>query len=1461
MNNTAYSFQLDGSEVAVIGMDGRFPKTKNINEFWNNLKNGVETISFFSKEELESVVGLDPDELNSPNYVRAHGLLEDVELFDASFFGYSPRDAEIMDPQHRIFLECAWNALENAGYDVDRYEGLISVYAGVTLSSYMLHLYPHKRFLRSLGIDPMMLSVGNDKDALSTRVSYKLDLRGPSLSVQTGCSTSLVAVHVACQSLLNEECDMALAGGVSILLPQKRGYLFQEGGIDSPDGHCRAFDAKARGTVFGSGVGIVVLKRLENALRDRDCIHAIIKGSAINNDGGLKAGFTAPNVDGQAAVIVEALANAGVDAESITYVETHGTGTALGDPIEITALTKAFRETTSKKGFCAVGSVKTNIGHLEVAAGIAGFIKTILALKHKLIPASLNFEQPNPEINFANSPFYVNTELSNWEVSNSPRRAGVSSFGFGGTNAHVILEEAFIIKTSTQSRPWQLLLLSAKTESALATMTANLVAEIKHQPEINLADVAYTLQVGRKVFNHKCMLVCQDLNNAVTALETQDPKRVFTVFQEPKELSVVFMFPGQGSHYVNMAAELYQVEPLFRQQIDRCSEFLKPHLGLDIRHVIYPSDEQVEYATEQLKQTCIAQPAIFVVEYALAMLWKSWGIHPQVMIGHSVGEYVAACLAEVFTLEDALTLIAARGRLIQELSAGTMLSVPLSEQELLPLLGEDLSLAAVNGPALCTVSGLTEAIEVLQNQLTEQGLTCRRLHTSHAFHSKMMEPILEAFIEQVERINLKAPKIPYISNVSGTWITTEAATSKSYWAEHLRQTVRFAEGVQELLKEPNRHRILLEVGPGNTLSTLAKLQIDSTHRQIVFSSVRHIHDQISDVAFLLDTLGTLWMAGISVDWAKFYAYEQRDRLPLPTYPFEPQRYWIEPQEQEPQAEEPQKQVYPNLTEPSNTPTASITANSINPGDTLMHPRPTLKNAYVVPRNEIEQTIANIWQSFLSIEKVGVHDNFFELGGHSLQSIQIISRVREAFQVDINAREFFQVHTVSDLAQLIINSKSKEQNLSNINQILEDVETLTQEKVQEELSEKPQVDRKEAFTAFADAPSIQLDTDSRKQTSSEQPVALTSNNTKYNGQGLTIDSRKASKNMQFSVFFFSGDESALTENKYKLVLESAKFAEQCGFTAIWTPERHFHKFGGLYPNPSVLSAALAMVTNNIQIRAGSTVLPLHHPVRTTEEWAVVDNLSGGRVGVCFAPGFHPNDFVFAPESFAENKEIMFRNIQIVQRLWQGESVFMRNGTGDNIQVKIFPRPVQSKLPIWISATGNPKTFAKAGEIGANILTSLIGLTFEELAERIILYREALMQHGYNPEEKKVSLMIHTYMGDDIDTVKEKARKPYCKYLRSHSDLLTTMTQGLGETFEPNDLSEDDLDDLFSSIFERHFNTKVLLGTPSSCLPFVKSLQSIGVNEIACLVDFGIDFDSVMKSLYYVNELKAQIMSHK
>lgn len=879
-------------DIAVIGMSGRFPMSEDLEKFWKNLRNGIECVTHFTDEDLIAS-RIEPSLLSDSHYIKAAPVLKDVEKFDAAFFGYSPKEAEIMDPQQRIFLELSWQALEDAGYVPSTYEGLIGVYGSIAWNTYLLSNLCSNRELFRPGSD-FQVFTANDKDFMTTRVAYKLNLKGPSMIIQTACSSSLVGIHMAVLSLLNYECDMALAGGCTVKVPQNAGYYYQEGLLGSPDGHCRAFDEKAQGTIFGSGAGIVVLKRLSEAMEDGDNIYAVIKGSAINNDGSIKVSYTAPSVDGQAEVIAEAQAVAGIDPESVSYIEAHGTGTSLGDPIEVAALSKVFSESTSRKGFCSIGSVKTNIGHLDSASGVAGFIKTVLALKNREIPPSINYEKPNPKIDFENSPFFVNSSLKKWTSTDGPRRAGVSSFGVGGTNAHVILEETPEFEPAADTDREQLLVLSAKTPAALDMATARLAEYLKNNPNTNLADAAYTLKVGKTVFRHRRIVICSDLKEAFSALEAVDPAKVFTADDslEPRQRPVIFMFTGQGSQYVNMSLQLYRQEPVFRENIDKCCSILKPYLGLDLREVIFPADINTEEMAVKLGQTSFTQPALFAVEYSMAKLLMDWGIEPKAMLGHSIGEYAAACVAGVFRLEDALMLVAKRGQLMQQLPSGSMLAVSLPVKDMEKYVGNQISLAAVNSPQLCVLSGPDEAIAGLEKELSAQGNHCTRLHTSHAFHSSMMEPILDNFRACFRGIELQAPEIPYISNLTGTWIKETEATSPDYWARHLRSAVLFSEGVKELFRQEDA--IFVEVGPGQTLITLAKQHVDGDSKIAIVNTIRHPRDRRSDMSVLLGALGRLWLAGLDIDWRQIYKNEERCRVSLPAYPFERQRYWIEP---------------------------------------------------------------------------------------------------------------------------------------------------------------------------------------------------------------------------------------------------------------------------------------------------------------------------------------------------------------------------------------------------------------------------------------------------------------------------------------------------------------------------------------------------------------------------------------
>jgi acyl transferase domain-containing protein len=881
---------VDRSDIAIVGMSGRFPGARTIDAFWQNLKDGVESRTTFSDDELLAQ-GVPSSALNHPAWVKSGFVLEDVDAFDSAFFGFNPREADVLDPQHRLFLETAWEALEDAGYDTERFKGSVAVFGGATYAG-----YPHQNVFRNVkvvkSVGGRQAIYGSVPEYMVTRVAYKLNLRGPVYFVQTACSTSLVAVHLGCQSLNNHESDMVLAGGVSVQLPHRLGYLYEEGGMLSPDGAVRSFDIRGRGTVFSSGVGIVVLKRLSDAIADGDSIRAVIKGVAANNDGSFKVGFTAPSVTGQAQVVAEALANAQVSPDSIGYVETHGTGTELGDPIEVSALTRAFRASTDRKGFCPIGSIKPNVGHLDAAAGVSSLIKTVLALEHSQIPPTINFEHPNPKIDFENSPFFVNTELRAWPANGEPRRAGVSSFGFGGTNAHVIVQEKPVVEPSGPSRSRQLLVLSAKTEDALDASSKRLAEFLGDRRQINLADVAHTLRLGRRVFANRRAVVCSSAADAVEALHGSDDRRVLSGSVSGTR-PVVFMFPGQGAQYVNMGLGLYQEEPIFRETVDDCAQRLLPHLGFDLREVLYPAEGVTEATSDRLKQTAVTQVALFVVELALARLWMAWGVAPAAMVGHSIGEFVAAHLAGVIGLDDVLRLVAARGRLMGEMPGGVMLAVPLPEAELRPLIEPGLWISAVNGPSLTVVSGARADIDQLTERLRNQGIEARPLHTSHAFHSGMMDGAVAPLVDIATTIELRAPQIPYISNVTGTWISDEQACDPEYWGRHLRQAVRFSDGVAELFNDQTR--MFLELGPGNVLCSLIRYQARTPGSVTAVPTLRQAQEQASDEAVLLTAMGRLWTSGAEINWPAFAAGERRLRVSLPTYPFARTRHWVEPE--------------------------------------------------------------------------------------------------------------------------------------------------------------------------------------------------------------------------------------------------------------------------------------------------------------------------------------------------------------------------------------------------------------------------------------------------------------------------------------------------------------------------------------------------------------------------------------
>ncbi|WP_409462535.1 SDR family NAD(P)-dependent oxidoreductase [Amycolatopsis sp. GA6-003] len=876
-------------QVAVIGMAGKFPGARDVEELWQNLVAGVESITFFSDEELLAQ-GIGPDVVADPNYVKASPLAPDTELFDPGYFGMTLREAEILDPQHRAFLEACDGSLQAAGYAPSRFSGRVGVYGGIGINHYLdLYVKPNPDAFKLLG--ELTANIANVSDYVATGVAYRLGLTGPALTCLTACSSSAVALHLACQALRAGECEMALAGGVEEFLPRISGYTYSEGGLYSPDGHCRAFDAKAKGTVFGSGAGAVLLKPLEAAIADRDAILGIIRSTAINNDGAQKGAFAAPSAAGQFAAVMDAWRRSGVDPSTVSYVEAHGTGTFIGDPIEVNGLSRAFREFTDRKQYCAIGSVKTNVGHLGAAAGAVGLIKTLLSMRHRILPASINFDEPNPQIDFESSPFYVNAELSPWVSDAGPLRAGLSSFGVGGTNAHVVLEEAPVPSAPSEpKRRDQLIILSARTSTALESSALALGAHLRERPG-QLADAAYTLAVGREQRRIRGFVVAGGGEDAVDRLGTGVPQLAPALVPgRDSRRSAAFLFPGQGAQYVGMGKGLYETEPAFAMEVDSCAEVLAEHTGWDLRDILYPA-AGTESAEARLTETEVTQPVLFVFEYALAGLLRSWGVEPSAMAGHSIGEFVAASLAGVFTRDDALRLVADRGHLMQSLPPGTMLSVPLPEADVLPLLGDHVAVAAVNAPNATVLSGAADAVQEVRALLSAQGIEGRVLHTSHAFHSSMMDPIVDSFRGLVEKVQRAAPSVPFASNVTGDWITAAQAVDPAYWARHLRGAVRFSDIVGLLTADQDR--LLLEVGPGNSLTVLARQQLSAERAGVAVPTVRHPRQRQRDSAVLLGALGQLWQAGVPVELERLWDNEARDRLSLPPVPYEKIRCWLD----------------------------------------------------------------------------------------------------------------------------------------------------------------------------------------------------------------------------------------------------------------------------------------------------------------------------------------------------------------------------------------------------------------------------------------------------------------------------------------------------------------------------------------------------------------------------------------
>lgn len=1006
--------------IAVIGMAGRFPGSNSIDEFWDHIRNGIEGIRDLTDDDLLQA-GVDEKTIQDKDYVRRNASIPGSDLFDASFFGFSPREAELTDPQHRLFLECAWEALEHSGYVPEKISGSVGVFGGCGMSHYFFKniLANQKTNLNSNDLQKFLAS---EKDFLATRVSYKLNLTGPSLTIQTACSTSLVAIQLACQHLLNYQCDMALAGGVSLQLPRNQGYIYKQGDVRSPQGKVKAFDDEADGTIFGDGVGIVVLKRADEALRDGDFIWALIKSAAINNDGSEKIGFTAPSINGQVNVIKFAHALAGIQPTDISYIESHGTGTPLGDPIEIAALKQAFGDIKSNEPWCGIGSVKTNIGHLDTAAGVASFIKLVNALHYKEIPPSLHFNKINKQIDLANTPFYINSTLKSWESHSKPRIAGISSFGFGGTNVHVILEEAPELELVTSEKPFNLLMISAQSEAALKASVKKIEDYIIKQCSYSIADIAYTLQVGRRDFNHRYIAVCENRDTEKSKLLSQakELQLISSGIKLETPLETTFMFTGQGSQFCGMGKDLYFgkngfAESVFHESVSKCADLFQKYLSIDIRDMMFNDSEENR---NNLDKTMYTQPTLFTIEWSMAQTWIALGVQPSSLIGHSIGEYVAATIAGVFSLNDAIMIVANRAKLLQIQAPGKMIYIPQPPNSVREHLNNKLEISVVNTPDSCVISGDFEAIEKLEIVLKEKQIDTSSIRTSHAFHSYMMEPALESFTKLFTTITLKPPTIPFISNVTGDWINTSDAISPKYWADHLRKTVLFAKGIETIINK-NKNHVFIEMGPGNTLcsfvqSTVSKVAPDKVKSTILVPSLRNSKTNVSDQAFFLKSVGIAWITGLSVNREQLFSDEKRMRVPLPTYPLERKSFWIEPDKS-------------NLSISENVDVDSIDL-----------PISQEKSSIVISATQtemsIEETIRTIWQDVLGVKEIADQDDFFKIGGDSIWASQVISRVRDHFKIELPNRSLFDNSTLEAFTKLI---RPLIENSSNLPIILAD----------------------------------------------------------------------------------------------------------------------------------------------------------------------------------------------------------------------------------------------------------------------------------------------------------------------------------------------------------------------------------------------------------------------------------------
>ncbi|MBD0837513.1 non-ribosomal peptide synthetase/type I polyketide synthase [Streptomyces sp. TRM68416] len=1413
--------------IAVVGMALRFPGADSVDGFWGNLRDGVDSVRVFGDIGVGGVGGRVP----------VGGVLDGVDGFDAEFFGISPKEAELTHPAHRLFLECCLRALEDGGYAGGESGDRIGVFAGSGMN-----LYGHQQGRGAVPpeseSDPatgMQSAIGRQPDFLATRVAYRLGLTGPAIGVQTACSTSLVAVHLAAQSLLSGEAELALAGAAAVHLPQESGYRSHPGSILSPTGRCRPFDADADGTVGGNGVAAVLLKRLDRALADGDTVHAVILGSAVNNDGAGKVGFTAPGVVGQVDVVRQALRRAGVAGDTISYVEAHGTGTRLGDPVEFEALGRALGEGTRRTGFCAVGSVKPNVGHLDSCAGMAGLIKTVLMLRHRTLVPTLHLTRPNPELRLDRSPLTLATELRPWpSPDGTPRRAGVSALGVGGTNAHVILEEAPVRDPAEPPRLPVLVPVSATDGQALDELAAALADRLRRQPGLSAADVAATLALGRPHRPARVTAVGRTAHELVRALEARTGGTAAPLG------SVAFAFAGQGSARRGMASGLYAAHPAARRILDRCAEVhtdefdgpaLLPLLldgAADADGGIWPTET--------------AQAALFAHQVALAEVWRSAGVRPALLFGHSVGEYAALCAAGAITVEDGLRLTARRGRLMHALCPpGGMLAVRATRADAERVArAAGAELAAVNGPRSHVISGPPDALEAAARLLDAEGLDRRTLPVDRAFHSAALEEALSAFSAYAEQVAYRPVDTPLITTADGGLRPEGWTVDAGYLLRQARQPVRF--DLAMATATAHGHGDFVEIGAGETLTGLGR-HCAPTSRWLAAQGGGA--DAAEQTAGLLRALGEAYERGAELDWRTVTA--GGGRIPLPGHPLR--------------------------RRPTGGPSAPGSAAA--PGSAGGPGSASGDGLASVPRSGAVVGAAAVSGSFggvlggvreLAAEALGrpvaevaPDRSFFELGADSLALMGMTTKLEQRYGVRVPVRELFDsADTPRKLAERLgATGAAAEPAVPEVPAAIPEVPAAVPElpavpeapdlhglfgqqlRIAQQLADQVTgvINRQLDLLAKAE-PTL---TPAPTPTPTPAPTPPATPFTPTTGP-------------DFSLYFFGDYPEDAAQDKYGLIMDAAEFADRQGFHGLWFPERHFNSFGALFPNPSVLAAALASRTSRIRLNAGSVVLPLHHPVRVAEEWSVVDNISGGRAGLCVASGWHATDFALAPENYGRHREVMYERLGTVRRLWSGEPVSVTAGDGSLVDVTLHPRPVQAELPLYAAVVGNPDSYRRAAAEGLGVVTNLMTQTVEQLARNIALYRRTRAEHGLDPASGRVVVLVHTYLDEDAERARAEAYRPFVSYLRSSLSLFDQVTNSLGFDVDLENTPEDDVEFLLGRAYERYCGSRALIGDERTAAEAVGRLVAAGADEIACFVDFGVPKEKVLAALPVLDRVR-------